>query len=350
MNIAQMRETSFDALGHTDVMSLLTAAGGAQEELFRWAREVRGEEALDEVLLRGVIEISNICQKSCDYCAMRATNRELARYALEADQILDTAHAIKLAGIGVVMLQGGQHPRHEELLEAVIPTIRHELGMRVLLCMGERQPEIYQKYHHLGADSYIVKFETSDAALYEAMTRSPYERRLSNVRWARAAGLKIGTGNMVGLPDQSAGSLVQDIHLAMKLRPDFISSAPFIPNPNTPFEGRAPGSVDMTLNTLAVYRIALRRPLIPSVSALETLKPGGQLLGLLAGANVITINFTPHRSQSLYRIYSDRRFVVSLEHALRTIERAGLRPRSLKSTIDRQGPKQQAPVRARVPQ
>ena len=325
--VEQMRKTGFVNLAETDIVQLLTLEGDEQQELFLWARDVRQECCGDEVLLRGVIEISNSCQKNCDYCAMRTANKELGRYALSPDNILSLAQDIKDAGIQVVFLQGGQNPFIDSTIEQVVPVIKNEMGMEILLCLGERRREVYEKFARLGVDSYILKYETSDSTLYREIAHGPLEKRLQAIGSIQAAGLKLGTGNIIGLPNQTMRSLFEDILLGIKIQPDFISSSPFIPNANTPLENHSHGSVNLTLNTMAIFRIVLQTPLIPSVSALESVYKSGQKIGLDAGANVMTINFTPKDRQSLYKIYSDRRFVVSLEHALRTIESAGLQLR-----------------------
>jgi biotin synthase len=314
-----------EALDDAELHGLLFAAGAEQEELFRRAREVRRECHGDRVVLRGVIEVSNRCRKSCEYCAMRTANGKLHRYGLDAGEILAAARQIGEAGIRIVFLQGGEDPGSDPLFAEVIPVIRRELGLGVLLCLGERPLATYGEFARLGADSYILKFETSDPDLYLRTAHTPLEERLAAIDRIRGAGLRLGTGNIVGLPHQTEASLVADLRLGARLKPDFISSSPFVPNADTPLCGHPHGSVARTLNTLAIWRVALKTPLIPSVSALENLCASGQRMGLDAGANVLTVNFTPGESQSLYRIYSARRFVVSLDHALRTIEAAGLR-------------------------
>lgn len=324
MVVERMLRGGLDALDDGEVLSLLRASGAEQEELFACARQVRRDDGGDGVVLRGVVEIGNVCAKNCEYCAMRVGNDGLSRYTLQPEVVVEVALAMERAGVSVIMLQSGQHPVYEALLETVIPVIRRETGVSLLLCVGEKRPDVYRRYRELGADSYILKFETSDLALYRQRAGTRLTRRLESLEHARAAGLRVGTGNIVGLPGQTPEALVRDVRLGVALRPDFVSSSPFVPNPGTPLEACPPGSVDVTLNTLALFRILLRRPLIPTVSALESLRPGGQLAGLRAGANVMTVNFTPCENRSLFRIYSDRRFVVSLEHALRTIERAGL--------------------------
>jgi biotin synthase len=310
-----------------DLFRLLTSTGEVQQELFRQARAVRRAEVGDEVVLRGVIEISSYCQKHCDYCSMRATNKQADRYRITADQILEIVDGMREFPISTTFFQAGQDPKIDALLEEVIPAIRNDFGMRVLLCLGERPRHVYHRFAELGADSYILKFEVSDPKLYRDVIHAEPEKRFRCLGWIKEAGMKLGTGNIVGLPGQMLEHLLDDIEFAYSLCPDFVSSAPFIPNEDTPFENAPYGDVNLTLNTMAIWRIMLGNPLIPTVSALEKIEVGGQLRGLNAGANVITINFTPEVWRDQYGIYSRERFVVSKSHAFNLIEEAGLRVR-----------------------
>lgn len=327
--IDDLQSLAEGTLGRAGIERLLLADGEEQQRLFERAREVRAAAGVDAVTLRGVIEISNHCHKSCDYCAMRSPNFELDRYRLDAEAIMAIVASIHANGIPIAFLQSGQDPRCDAVVEQVIPAIKSLYGLRVLLCLGERPRAAYERFAALGADSYILKFETSDAGLYEAIARTPLANRLNCIRVLQRLGFEVGTGNIVGLPKQSLDVLVDDILLAIELKPNFVSASPFIPNPSTPFELDPCGSLGLTLNTLAIYRIALKTPLIPNVSALEKIQPGGQLMGLHAGANVMTVNFTPKNFQEKFNIYSNERFVVSLNHALETIEAAGLRKKAL---------------------
>lgn len=309
-----------------EVRRLLTATGDAQQDLFRRAREVRRERCGDGVLLRGLIEISNYCQKQCDYCGMRRNNKKLERSRLTADQILEIVAEIKRQGLNIAFLQAGQDPGVDKILEQVIPVIKQDIGLPVLLNLGERDKRVYERFVELGADSYILKIEASDPRLYQDVIHAPIQRRLDCTRWIREVGMKLGTGNIVGLPGQTLEHIVADVFFAYELRPDFVSSSPLIPNEDTPYENAEYGSIDVTLNTMAILRTMLGDPLIPTVSPLEKIQKGGQLAGLNAGANVMTINFTPTEVRDNYVIYSRERFVVTLDHAYRTIEKAGLRP------------------------
>lgn len=305
------------------LMNLLTASGDTQQALFAKAREVRREHGSDVVKVRGVIEISNYCQKHCEYCALRPQNKNMARYRMTVETIMGIADQIMELGIRTVFMQAGQDPKSDEMVCEVIKRVKPH-GVEVLLNLGEKSEATYRRYRELGADSYILKFETSSPELYQQIVGSSLEKRLQCAKWIRAAGMKLGTGNIIGLPGQTIETLAEDLLLALDLQPNFMSSSPFIPNEDTPLEDLGYGDVDITLNSIALSRILFPTALVPAVSALEKIRPGGQLQGLNAGANVLTVNFTPKEVRDSYSIYSKDRFVVSLEHALRTIAQAGL--------------------------
>ncbi|NDD27613.1 MAG: [FeFe] hydrogenase H-cluster radical SAM maturase HydE [Proteobacteria bacterium] len=307
-----------------EILESLRARGQEQSELFAAARDVRRQAFGDQAFVRGVVELTSYCRKDCTYCAMRLSNRKLERFRASADDVMAAAEAIAEAGISTILLQGGEDVQSDKVLDAVIPRIKAELGLFIILNVGERRRERFEQFRALGADSYIMKFESSDPLLYEQATRSDLAVRLQNLRWLRELGFVVGTGNIVGLPGQTLESIADDLLTAAEMSSDFVSTSPFIPNGDTPWENQPSGCLETALNVIAVSRILRPNALVPAVSALEKVEAGGQLRGLQAGANVITINFTPDAQRSKYRIYSERRFTVSTEHAFRILREAGL--------------------------
>jgi biotin synthase len=308
------------------IATLLRAEGEEQQQLFAHARRVRTDAFGHGAAMRGIIEVTNHCAKNCDYCAMRSSNRGLGRYRMSAGEIMSAAISIRDCGIPTVLIQGGQDDLIDGVVEEAVRRIRKETGLFVILCLGERGGEQYARFKESGAGGYILKFETSDPGLFETVTHSSHIRRVECARMLRKLGFQVGIGNIVGLPGQTAVSLVHDLFHAKNFGPEFVSCAPFIPNENTPFEAETSGDLNLTLNTIALWRILLKDAHIPAVSALGKLHPQGQYLGLKAGANVVTVNFTPEPYRSKYLIYSRRRIIVSLEHAQATIRAAGLEP------------------------
>ena len=74
-----------------DIKQLLSAKGEDMQKLFAKAKEVKFSRLDNNVHLRGLIEYSNICTKSCLYCGIRSKNTKTARYTLTEDEVLECA-------------------------------------------------------------------------------------------------------------------------------------------------------------------------------------------------------------------------------------------------------------------
>jgi biotin synthase len=136
----------------------------------------------------------------------------------------------------------------------------------------------------------------------------------------------VGSGIIVGLPGQDEDDLVVDLEFLSGLNLDMVSASVFIPGHGTAYEHMPPGDVETTLNFMALLRIKNPRALMPTTSSLEKLKPDGQYLGIMAGANTLTIHDgTPQELQHLFPIYDDKRYRPNDEHLRSIAERAGLR-------------------------
>ena len=57
---------------------------------------------------------------------------------------------------------------------------------------------------------------------------------------------------------------------------------------------------------LSLCRIMLEKVLLPATTALGSLVPGGRMLGINAGANVIMPNLTPQNVQKNYLLYNTK--------------------------------------------
>ncbi|MFB9905632.1 radical SAM protein [Allokutzneria oryzae] len=306
---------------------MLRASGEAREQLFSEARRRRADAHGDVAVLRGVVEVTNLCRVNCDYCPMRRDNTAANDiYVLDADQIVARARAVHAAGIDVVFLQAGEIPKTTKIVGEAIPRIREMFDdkVEILLNLGNKKRSEYEYLKDQGATSYILKHETSDPALYAKLRHETFASRMRCMEDLLDLGYKVGTGAMVGLPGQSLESIAEDILLAKRLGVHMSSIAPFIPAPGTPLENHAYGDVDVALNAIAAMRIVQPEWLIPSVSALAKTRADGQLLGFQAGANVMTINFSDDQYAGQYLIYGKDRFVVRREHAAKALSGAGL--------------------------
>jgi biotin synthase len=310
------------------------APGMDRQAILTWLRQEREEElarlweradatrrryAGDAVHLRGLIEISNICRRQCHYCGLRADNRGVRRYRMTEGEIMACATEAVGYGYGTVVLQAGEDEGlAADWVAGIVRRIRRETPLAVTLSLGERSAAELAAWREAGADRYLLRFETSNRALYERIhPPRPGVRsdRLALLGTLRELGYEVGSGVMVGIPGQTYGDLADDITLFRELDLDMIGVGPFIPHPETPLgrDGGAPPAAageqvpateGMTYKAIALARLACPEANIPSTTALATLnRSEGRELGLARGANIVMPNLTPVAYRAAYEIY-----------------------------------------------
>jgi biotin synthase len=314
-------------LSREDLLAALRARGPEQRALHAAALDTKKQVFGDDVVLRGVIEIGNVCRVNCTYCPMRRdNNRANSSFFMSVSDILERAGHIKDAGIDVILLQAGETPKAAAIaLDALHRIVAlFDGSVEVILNLGSLGNERYRRLREAGAMTYILKHETSSDLLHAETRFEKLSQRMQEWYVARDAGFRMGTGIISGLPGQDYESLADELVFLRSMDPDMISVSPFVPAPDTPMADVPPGNVDDALNFLALTRLEHPRALIPSVSAMEKNSSGGQGAGIAAGGNVMTINFTGDH-QGEYLIYGKQRFVVKTEHVSRVLALNGAR-------------------------
>jgi biotin synthase len=280
--------------------------------LFDFANEVRRRFVGDGVLLRGIVEFSNVCRNTCRYCGLNRGNDRLPRYRLTREEILAAVGNIRAAGIKTVVLQSGEEDNLDaDWLREIIAEIKSSLATAVTLSVGERRRAEYQLWREAGADRYLLKIETSDPGLYGQLhTGMSFENRKRCLRDLAELGYQTGSGNLVGLKGQTLRHLAGDIRFFKQGAFDMLSVSPFIPHPQTPLAGEPAGDLLLTLKMTALTRIVSRDAHIPATTALGSLHGRDERpRALAAGANVVMPNFTPAPYRRYYEIYPNKRCV-----------------------------------------
>lgn len=309
-------------MNRTEILHHLTAS--SLVDLAARADLVRMQYKGDEVHLRGIIEFSNHCIRNCTYCGLRRANRNVERYRLTPDEVVELAVGIAAAGVATVVLQSGDDFAYTARdIACIIMRIKERTGAAITLSVGERPFSHYEMWRKAGADRYLMKHETANPELYTILHPGKrLEERLDALRFLKGLGYETGNGVIVGLPGQTLEDLADDVLLTRELCADMCGIGPFIPQAGTPWRDFPAGRLETTLRVFALIRLICPEINLPATTALATLDPqDGQLLALMAGANVIMPNFTPERTRGMYKIY-DNKADVSLEQALAVISRA----------------------------
>ncbi|NPV70220.1 MAG: [FeFe] hydrogenase H-cluster radical SAM maturase HydE [Firmicutes bacterium] len=286
-------------------MRMLSGAADERDRLLAAADRVRSSERGDVVHFRGIIEFSNHCQQDCLYCGLRRSNTRVRRYRMTPEEIVEAAVAGSRLGLRTVVLQSGEDPWFTtDVLAGIISSIKHRAGVAITLSVGVRPKREYRAWRDAGADRYLLKFETSDDALFALMKPGcALKDRLRCLEWLRGLGYEVGSGIIVGLPGQTLDSIAGDVLLLRGLEVDMASAGPFIPHGDTPLGSLPAGSAELSLKVIAIMRLYLPWANIPATTALGTLGPLYRAEALRCGANVIMPNITPQRYRPDYEIY-----------------------------------------------
>jgi len=295
-------------LDRATLAALLDSEGEDEAYLLAAADRVRREKMGDQVHLRGLIEFSNYCERSCLYCGLRRDNRRLARYRMDREEILAVARAGAALGYRTVVLQSGEDSFYSaEMLAGITCRLKNELNLAVTLSVGERSYMEYKLMREAGADRYLLKHETADRDLYRLLHPDmDFDRRRRCLYWLRDLGFQVGSGSMVGLPGQTTESLAADLLFLRELDVEMAGIGPFIPNPSTPLGCVQGGTAAMTLKMIALARLLLPLAHLPATTAIGTIDSLGRQKALRAGANVVMPNITPNRYRRMYEIYPNK--------------------------------------------
>lgn len=275
--------------------------------LFSLADKIRKENVGDEVHLRGLIEFSNICKRTCKYCGLRCENKEIDRYRIEPDDIIFYAQKAVDMGYKTIVLQSGEDEYYSrEILCRIIKGIK-TLDVALTLSIGERSFDDYKAFKDCGADRYLIRIETTDKELYKKMhPHMSFENRVRCLKDLGKLGYEVGTGCLVGLPGQTIESLANDILFFKEINADMVGIGPFIAHPHTPLKDCLNGDFTLALKVMALTRILLKNINIPATTAMETLNPNGRIIALQSGANVVMPNVTTTEYRAKYEIYPNK--------------------------------------------
>jgi biotin synthase len=303
-----------------DIISLLNCEAEDRTLLFKTSADIKEKYIGNKVWFRGLIEFSNVCGKDCLYCGIRKGNKNLIRYSLNDDEILEAANFAFKNRYGSIALQSGELEssfvtgRIENLLLRIRDMSAGELG--VTLSVGEQEPEVYKRWFDAGAHRYLLRVESTNPDLYfrihPADSKHSFRRRLECLKSLQEIGYQTGTGVMIGLPFQKMDDLAGDLMFMKDFDIDMCGMGPYIEHADTPLIKDAGNLMplkerfDLTLKMIAIIRIMMKDINIVAATALQAIDPIGREKAIKIGANILMPNITPGKYRDSYRLYDNK--------------------------------------------
>lgn len=318
------------------IIEILSAQSKAPDpELLSLADTIRKEHYGDKVFLRGLIEFTNYCKNGCFYCGLQNTNKDIKRYRLNKEEILNCCKTGYALGFRTFVMQGGEDPYFDdEMFCGIIREIRKTYpDCAITLSFGEKSYDTYKKYYEAGANRYLLRHETINNAHYSKLHPSymTIETRVKCLENLKEIGFQTGAGIMVGSPYQTIENIAEDLIFLRDFKPHMIGIGPFMPQNQTLFKDFPAGELNQTVTVLALARILLPKVLLPATTALASVSEKGRELGLKSGCNVVMPNLSPSENRKNYALYDNKASLgkesaEGLKLLCETIKNAGYTP------------------------
>ncbi|NGX44443.1 MAG: [FeFe] hydrogenase maturase subunit HydE [Candidatus Anoxychlamydiales bacterium] len=268
----------------------------------------------NKVHFRGLIEISNVCEKNCLYCGLRR-DLKIDRYTMTKEEILNAAKFCSDKGYGSLCIQSGEITTQKrlEFLVDVISSIKKEYNLQMTLSFGEMPKKSLQKLFDAGGRRYLLRIETSNEKLYEKLHpkdgKHEFKTRVNTLKDLKSIGYQVGTGIMIGLPYQTYDDLANDLLFFKKLDIDMLGMGPYVPHPKSPIyivKPRLKDAYAISIKMVALARLFLKDVNIAATTALQVFDKKGREKALSAGANILMPIVTPINLRKNYLIYPDK--------------------------------------------
>lgn len=330
---------SKEELSHQDIINLLAVQKPEdQQKIFARAKEVQEQHVGKNVNLRGLVEFSNKCRKNCLYCGVRASNTHIDRYQIPEEEVLKCVkHALE-NNYGSVVLQSGEktNPKFVDAIDSILKKIKEVSNstLGVTLSCGEQSEETYQRWYDSGAHRYLLRIESSNLNIYNSIhpqdSLHHFGNRLVALQKLRKIGYQVGSGVMIGLPNQTVEDLANDLLSLKELDVDMVGMGPFIEHSDTPLFAYKDGipskdeRLRLSLLMIATLRILMKDINIAAATALDTLDSDGRIKAIQAGANVLMPNLTPIKYRENYFLYEDKPYLVEADELIEKLKSKGL--------------------------
>jgi len=268
------------------------ASGLALDALLERADAVRRAVHGDEVSLCGITNAkSGRCPENCGFCSQSAhfPDADAPVYPLvSAREMAEQAKAAEAAGAREfsIVCSGTRMSRESELatVEEAIRLIQEESAVEPCASLGlMREPEL-RRLRAAGLEHYHHNLETARSHFDRVCTTHGYDEQIETIRTAKALGLKLCSGGILGMgetPDQR-------VELAETLRDLDVDCVPmnFLnPRPGTPLANVQAITPEECLAAIAVFRLMMPAAHLFVMGGREVNLGDRQHLIFKAGAN-----------------------------------------------------------------
>ncbi|HBP89515.1 MAG TPA: biotin synthase BioB [Nitrospiraceae bacterium] len=264
---------------------------------------------------------SGACQEDCHYCSQSTiSTAPIERYALVSpEKMLEGARrAAQAKAQRYCIVISGRSPLQSEIthISSAVKQIKEELPIQICCSLGLLNGEQASQLKAAGVDRINHNLNTSEAYHPAICTTHTYQDRLDTLKHARAAGLELCSGGIVGMGERDEDLV--DLALALQdIQPDSIPLNMLYPVEGTPFDEMKNLTPVRCLKILCLFRFFHPKTEIRAAGGREKNLRSLQPLALYVADSLFVDGYltTPGLAhQEVWKMIEDLGFTVEVKY------------------------------------
>ena len=230
------------------------------------------------------------CPEDCKYCSQSARydSKLEAEKRIAVEKVISEAQQAKASGSTRFCMGAAWRNPHERDMPYVLDMVREvkALGLETCMTLGMLNAFQAERLKGAGLDYYNHNLDTSREYYPNVISTRSFDDRLDTLSHVREAGLKVCSGGIVGLGEETKDRIGLLFELAtLPIHPESVPINMLVPMKGTPLAEVDKLDVTEWIRTIAVARIIMPKSYIRLSAGRESLSDADQALAFMAGAN-----------------------------------------------------------------
>ena len=230
------------------------------------------------------------CPEDCKYCSQSARydSKLEAEKRIAVEKVISEAKQAKASGSTRFCMGAAWRNPHERDMPYVLDMVREvkALGLETCMTLGMLNASQAERLKGAGLDYYNHNLDTSREYYPNVISTRSFDDRLDTLSHVREAGLKVCSGGIVGLGEETKDRIGLLFELAtLPIHPESVPINMLVPMQGTPLAEVEKLDVTEWIRTIAVARIIMPKSYIRLSAGRESLSDADQALAFMAGAN-----------------------------------------------------------------
>lgn len=230
------------------------------------------------------------CPEDCKYCSQSAhydTDLEIEK-RVEVQKAIAEAKQAKASGSTRFCMGAAWRNPHERDMPYVLELVQEvkKLGLETCMTLGMLNASQAERLKDAGLDYYNHNLDTSREYYSNIISTRTFDDRLTTLDFVRSSGMKVCSGGIVGLGENTKDRIGLLHELAtLPIQPESVPINMLVPIEGTPLADVEKLDVTEWIRCIAVARIIMPKSYIRLSAGRESLSDSDQALAFMAGAN-----------------------------------------------------------------